>query len=108
MSDEFEPYWSAGGGKGWPQSAVVSRLANTIGFPEARSALLWRVGEPFPIERGRADPVIVTADPVKAQILALSDRDYVFLPTLMGEPREPPAGYAERCPGMDPWLQDVS
>ena len=105
MSDEFEVYWSAGNGKGWPQREVIARLKETVGFPEKRSALVWSVGQPFPIERGRPDPVIITSDPIKAQILALSDRDYVFLPALMGEPREPPPGYAGRCPGMDPWLR---
>ena len=34
MSDEFEVYWSAGNGKGWPQREVIARLKETVGFPE--------------------------------------------------------------------------
>jgi hypothetical protein len=106
VSDTDIPYfWSAGSGKGWPQTEVLAALRGRIGFPEQRSAMLWRVGEPFPRNSSGPDPVIVTCDPLKATILAMTDRDWIYIPSIMPEPVEPPEGYEVRYGSTgDPWL----
>lgn len=104
--------WSAGNGRGWPQTDVVAMLKDRFGFPDERTVALWSLGAPLPIDSrpGHKDPVIITCDPQKAEIALLAGWDVAFLPNLMGEPIAPPDGYAERYGGYggDPWMRDVS
>lgn len=106
MNDEIPLFWSAGNETGWPQTEVLETIRK---LRPGRDFLLWPWGSPFPYNSRGDDPVIVTTDPEKQQILAFSDRDWLFIPALMGEPLPRPDGYIERYGGMgDPWLMGLS
>jgi hypothetical protein len=103
----MERYWSAGGGKGWPMSAVLDALERDWGWPDARSAQTWDLRGFLMVERGKPDPVVVTASPVVHDVARLCGRDVAFIPTMLGEPIAPPDGYVEQYSSGcgDPWLR---
>lgn len=103
--EDIPLYWSAGGGRGWPQSDVLNMLQDKFGFPDV-PAYIWPMPAPLMVYGPEKKfCVVVTCDEEKAHYARLLGAPVAYLPVLMGPSKRRPFGYEERYGSCgDPWL----